>query len=93
LRNPDFPRTYISRIHLDLASPNHFVNLVWTGPNASRQQSGPFRSSPGAGGATTIATTSWKATAPNRDVRRRAFTRFKPCNTTCEAIPSCALSR
>ena len=49
LRNPDFPRTYISRIHLDLASPNHFVNLVWTGPNASRQQSGPFRSSPGAG--------------------------------------------
>src|SRR4051812_5749973 len=49
LRNPDFPRTHIARIHLDLTSPNHFVTLTWIGPAAAQQPTGPFRSSPGAG--------------------------------------------
>jgi hypothetical protein len=49
LRNPDFPRTYISRIDVDLTSPNHWVRLTWTGPQAASQETGPFRSSPGRG--------------------------------------------
>ncbi len=49
LRNPDFPETYISRIHLDLTSPHHYVTLTWTGPEAEPQKTGPFRSCPGAG--------------------------------------------
>ncbi len=48
-RNWDFPNTYISRIHLDLASPNSYVTLTWAGPRAARQESGPFHSSPGEG--------------------------------------------
>ncbi len=46
---PDFPDTYISQIDLDLTSPNHYVTLTWTGPNASSGDTGPFHSSPGAG--------------------------------------------
>src|SRR3989304_3146260 len=38
LRNHDFPDTYISRIHLDLTSPNHYVCLTWTGPHAADQE-------------------------------------------------------
>lgn len=49
LRCRGFPDTYISRIHLKLTSPNHWVTLTWSGPNASKQNAGPFRSSPGAG--------------------------------------------
>jgi hypothetical protein len=49
LRNADFPRTYISAIHVDLTSPNHWVELTWTGPNAASQKTGPFHSSPGRG--------------------------------------------
>jgi hypothetical protein len=48
-RNRDFPTTFIRRIHVDLTSPNHWVELTWSGPAASRQETGPFRSSPGAG--------------------------------------------
>jgi hypothetical protein len=49
LRAADFPKTYISAIHVDLKSPNHWVRLTWTGPRASEQETGPFRSTPGAG--------------------------------------------
>src|SRR5690606_38332821 len=49
LRNSDFPDTHISLIHLDLTSPHQHVNLTWTGPHASDQETGPFHSSPGAG--------------------------------------------
>ncbi len=49
LRNADFPRTYISSIHVDLTSPNHSVRLTWSGPQARVQITGPFHSSPGRG--------------------------------------------
>ncbi len=49
LRNEDFPETYISTIKVDLTSPNHWVQLTWTGPNSGSQESGPFHSSPGGG--------------------------------------------
>lgn len=49
LRNADFPRTHVAAIDVDLTSPNHFVRLTWAGPQAARQESGPFRSSPGRG--------------------------------------------
>jgi hypothetical protein len=48
-RNTDFPSTRIGRIHLDLTSPDHSVRLAWVGPEAAAQDTGPFRSSPGAG--------------------------------------------
>jgi hypothetical protein len=49
LRNSDFPRTYISKIHVDLTSPNHWVTLTWTGPNARLQPTTQYHSSPGRG--------------------------------------------
>src|SRR5438874_337496 len=49
LRNIDFPRTYISKIHVDLASPNHWVTLTWSGPNARLQPTTQYHSSPGRG--------------------------------------------
>jgi hypothetical protein len=49
LRNADFPRTYISSIQVDVTSPNHWVRLTWSGPNAASQETGPFHSSPGRG--------------------------------------------
>jgi hypothetical protein len=49
LRNSDYPRTYISSIRVDLTSPNHWVRLTWSGPEAASQERGPFRSSPGRG--------------------------------------------
>jgi hypothetical protein len=49
LRNPDYPRTYISAISVDLASPLHAVRLTWSGPEAASQETGPFHSSPGRG--------------------------------------------
>ena len=48
-RNGDFPNTYIKTISVRLEDPDHPVTLTWTGPNASAQETGPFRSSPGAG--------------------------------------------
>jgi len=48
-RNADFPNTYIQTISVRLEDPDHPVVLTWTGPNASAQETGPFRSSPGAG--------------------------------------------
>ena len=49
LRNSDYPNTFISSIHVDLTSPDHWVRLTWSGPQATSQETGPFHSSPGAG--------------------------------------------
>src|SRR4051794_11478092 len=49
LRNPGFPNTYIKQISVALDDPNHPMTLTWTGPQAAAQETGPFRTSPGAG--------------------------------------------
>ncbi len=46
---PDFPKTDISHIEVDVTSPKHPVTLTWSGPNASKGATGPFHGSPGAG--------------------------------------------
>ena len=48
LRNDD-PQTYIKEISVSLDDPDHWLTLTWTGPNADSQETGPFRTSPGAG--------------------------------------------
>lgn len=49
MRNPEFPRTHIKEVHIDLGSPDHQVRLVWAGPDAGIAPAGPFRSCPGRG--------------------------------------------
>jgi hypothetical protein len=49
MRNSDFPRTYIQEISISLDDPDHWLTLTWTGPEADAQETGPFRTSPGAG--------------------------------------------
>ncbi len=49
LRNAGFPDTYIKQISVSLDDPDHWMTLTWTGPDASSQETGPFRTSPGAG--------------------------------------------
>ena len=49
LRNDNFPDTYIQEISVSLDDPDHWLTLTWTGPNADGQQTGPFKTSPGAG--------------------------------------------
>ena len=49
LRNSDFPRTYIKQISVSLNDPDHWMTLTWAGPQAASQETGPFRTSPGAG--------------------------------------------
>jgi len=49
LRNDDFPQTFIQEISVSLDDPDHSLTLTWTGPNADSQETGPFRTSPGAG--------------------------------------------
>ena len=49
LPNDDFPQTYIREISVSLDDPDHWLTLAWTGPNADSQETGPFRTSPGAG--------------------------------------------
>jgi hypothetical protein len=49
LRNDDFPQTYIQEISVSLDDPDHWLTLSWTGPNSDAQETGPFRTSPGAG--------------------------------------------
>jgi hypothetical protein len=49
LRNSDFPNTYVEQISVRLDDPDHSVTLTWAGPQADGQETGPFRSSPGAG--------------------------------------------
>jgi peptidoglycan hydrolase-like protein with peptidoglycan-binding domain len=41
--------TYIKEISVSLDDPDHWLTLTWTGPNADSQETGPFRTSPGAG--------------------------------------------
>src|SRR5213080_3572857 len=48
-RNDAFPQTYIQQISVRLDDPDHPLTLTWTGSNAASQQTGPFRTSPGAG--------------------------------------------
>jgi hypothetical protein len=48
-RNDDFPQTYIEQISVSLGDPDHSLTLTWTGPKADSQETGPFRTSPGAG--------------------------------------------
>jgi hypothetical protein len=49
LRNDDFPQTYIQEISVSLDDPDHWLTLTWAGPNSNSQETGPFRTSPGAG--------------------------------------------
>jgi L,D-transpeptidase catalytic domain. len=49
LRNDDFPQTFIQEISVSLDDPDHWLTLTWAGPNADSQETGPFRTSPGAG--------------------------------------------
>jgi hypothetical protein len=49
LRNKNYPDTHIAEILVSLDDPDHEVKLVWAGPQATEGQTGPFRSSPGAG--------------------------------------------
>jgi hypothetical protein len=46
---PNDDSTYIKEISVSLADPDHWLTLTWTGPNADSQETGPFRTSPGAG--------------------------------------------
>lgn len=48
-RNDNFPDTYIQEISVSLDDPDHWLTLTWTGPDADSQQTGPFKTSPGAG--------------------------------------------
>ncbi len=48
-RNDDFPQTYIQQISVSLDDPDHSLTLTWTGPKADSRETGPFRTSPGAG--------------------------------------------
>jgi len=47
--NDDLSQTYIREISVSLDDPDHWLTLTWTGPNADSQETGPFRTSPGAG--------------------------------------------
>jgi hypothetical protein len=49
LGSDDFHQTYIRKISVSLDDPDHWLTLTWTGPNADSQETGPFRTSPGAG--------------------------------------------
>jgi hypothetical protein len=64
-RNEDFPKTYIGRIHLDLTGPYHWVRLEWAGPRAAYQNTGPYRSSPGAGAGTNDCNDPVESNCPN----------------------------
>src|SRR5436309_11429248 len=46
---PNDDSTYIKEISVSLDDPDHWLTLTWTGPNADSQETGPFRTSPGAG--------------------------------------------
>lgn len=49
MRNPDFPRTRITAIHIDLSRPAAGVRLQWTGPKANVAPAGPWRITSGRG--------------------------------------------
>jgi hypothetical protein len=49
MRNPDFPRTYIETIYIDLSCPTNGVHITWAGSKASDGPVGPWRLTPGRG--------------------------------------------
>jgi hypothetical protein len=49
MRNPDFPRTYITEIHINLSAPTNGVRIHWTGSLADVAPTGPWRFTPGRG--------------------------------------------
>jgi len=49
MRNPDFPRTYIEAVHIDLSAPSNGVCIKWTGPQAADGPTGPWRLTSGRG--------------------------------------------
>ena len=81
LRNSDFPRTYIKEISVSLEDPDHWMRLKWTGPDAGSQETGPFRTSPGAG--------MKGLNCDNRATSRRSGTKCTPKGThTVEGFQS-----
>jgi hypothetical protein len=50
MRNPDFPRTHIEAVYIDLSAPTAGVHIKWAGPMASDGPTGPWRHTPGRGG-------------------------------------------
>jgi hypothetical protein len=73
LRNSDFPRTYIKEITVSLEDPDHWMRLKWTGPEATSQETGPFRTCPGAG--------VKGINCDNRTTSRRSGTKCTPKGT------------
>jgi hypothetical protein len=49
MRNPDFPRTYIEAVYIDLSAPTNGVQIKWAGPGAADAPAGPWRFTPGRG--------------------------------------------
>jgi hypothetical protein len=49
MRNPDFPRTYIEAVFIDLSTPSAGVRIKWAGTNTDGP-TGPWRETPGRGG-------------------------------------------
>ncbi len=49
LQESRFPQTYIAQVHVSLNDPDHLMTLTWAGPDAASQETGPFRTCPGAG--------------------------------------------
>ncbi|MBC8095310.1 MAG: L,D-transpeptidase [Akkermansiaceae bacterium] len=49
MRNPDFPRTHIETVYIDLSLPTNGVHLKWTGSRASAGPVGPWCLTPGRG--------------------------------------------
>jgi hypothetical protein len=49
MRNPDFPRTHIKAIYIDLSTQAAGVRIKWTGPQAAVAPRGPWRLTPGRG--------------------------------------------
>ncbi len=49
MRNPDFPRTYIEAVYINLSDPAGGIHVKWAGPEAANCPTGPWRETPGRG--------------------------------------------
>ena len=49
MRNPDFPNTYIDAVYLNVTSPDHWLRVSWTGPQATLGPVGPWHANNGRG--------------------------------------------
>jgi len=49
MRHPEFPRTYIEAVHIDLTAPNRWVQIKWAGPKSADAPTGPWQSTIGRG--------------------------------------------